>query len=277
MRSVAVVLVLLLAGCASPAAPTVSTSPEDALSTEIGALDGVDDVSVSSVEYSDGRETAVLINMATSETEGFTDLADAVASLIDAAPFGDETRELKIAIDGSLLLVGASGGTKLDASPRAELFVHWLTDTRVEAVSWTSQLVVELVGDGTTDGSLVETIYSELADPTTLDDGGLRIDDPGSYSVGAAQHPYTENRFGVAREIAALDGVSDCSFSLKASEDGSFIHQIFCSVDGDAEATGTQINALLDARGLRESTDVRLQTPDDSILTNDGSYVVDES
>jgi len=277
MRSVAVVLVFLLAGCAAPAAPTVSAGPEDALAAELEALDGVSEASVSTVEYSDGREDAVLVNMATSEIEGFSDIADAASALVEAAPFGDKTRDLKIAVDDSLLLVSAGGGTKLDAAPRADLFVRWLTDARVEAVSWTSQLVVELVGDGTTDGSLVETIYNELADPTTLDDGGLRIDDPGSYSVGAAQHPYTEKRFGVAREIAALDGVSECSFALKASEDGSFIHQIFCSVDGDAEATGTQINALLDARGLRESTDVRLQTADDSILTNDGSYVVDES
>ena len=277
MRLVAIAAVaLLLAGCTGPAAPTVSTGPEDALAAELEALDGVSDVDVRSVEYSDGRETTILVNMTTSDSAGFAELATAASQRLAAAPFGDKARDLTIVVGDSMLVVSAGGGTKLDVSERADIFVPLLADPRVAAVSWTSQFVVQLVGDGTTDGSLVEAIYSELADPTTLDGGGLRIEDPDSFSVAAAQHTYTENRFGAAREIAALDGLSACSFLLKASSDGSFIHQIFCSVDGDAETMGTRINALLDARGLLESTDVRLQTPDDSIVTNEGSYIVEE-
>ena len=273
VATAAVTLVLLLAGCGAAPSSTVDHAP---LQREIGELAGVDEASVDRVVYDDGRQTELVVTVTTSDATGIDQLAADAAQRIDAASFGDDTRELRLVIGDSLLSVRAARGDDLDASITAT-FSRWLADPRVATIRWAWQLELVLVGDGSTDGSLVETIYTELADATTLDHGGLLIADPGSFTIATAQHAYTENRFGAAREIAGLAGVSACSFQLDASSDGSFVHQIYCSVEGEPATTGEQVNALLAARGLLESTDVRLQSPDDSIVTNDGSSVFDES
>lgn len=272
----ALVLVLLLAGCSQPSNDRPSADDLTDLRAQIAELRGVDHSEVDDVVYSYERGTEIDVEITTSDVTGVAALVTAATELIDGAPLDDYSRELRVTIADSSLSVSAGSHATFDPAERAETFVRWVTDPRVATITWGWQLELQLVGDDTTDGSLVETVYSELADATTLADGGLSITDPGSYSVATAQNPYSESRFGAAREIAALDGVSDCSFRLETSSDGSYIHSIFCAVAGDAESTGTQINALLEARGLLESADVHLQAPDGSITTHDGSYVFDE-
>jgi len=276
MRVAAVALILLLVGCSEAPNPRPSDEQLDDLRGKLAELSGVDSYEVDSVDYNYPRSTEIDVEITTSDVAGLPALVTAATDLVDAAPLDDYPYEVRVTIGESSLSVSTGYQTNVAPADRADTFVLWLTDPRVAAINWGWQLELQLVGDGTADGSLIEAVYGELVSATTLADGGMSITDPGSYSVATAQNPYSENRFAAAREIAALDGISGCSFSLDASSDGSYIHQIYCAVEGDAEATGTRINALLDARGLLESADVRLEAPDGYVTTHDGTYTFDE-
>lgn len=279
MRVAVVAVVLLLAGCTAPPVDGPTSDERSALSAALAQVDDVDSVDVQGVVYDDGRESEITVTITVASGELVAATVADVVDVIDESPFEGDTRELRVEVGDSLFSISAPGGEALDPAV-APVFARWLADPRVASVSWVWALEITLVGDGSTDGSLVEAVYGQLmADPIVLERGGFRIEDPGSFSIAANGHEFSENRFGLAREVAALGGVSDCSFTLDTSSDGSMLHKIYCLVgaDDDFESTGAAINALLSARGLLESTNVGLQGPSDSTLTNDGTYTFDES
>ena len=277
MRVAAIALVLLLSGCAAaPMFTSEEYADTAALKTNIGEIDGVDESTVVRFPTGDNDEVRLTIDLGGVDPDRVEEIVTEVADLVGAGPFDGDTREVSVYLRDSnaQFSLTASEGDPLPVE-RITTFSRLLADARVSDIRWHEQLEIGLETDGVTDNSL-EEIYGELGEEVTSSAGGVSIFDPGAYTLVAAGHPYTEERFAVAREITAIETLISCTLELEAARDGSFKHHVDCYALEDLNAMGKTIEQLLDARGLLDSTEVTVRTATDEVYTHEGKFVLSE-
>lgn len=274
MRLVAIAAAaLLLAGCAaSPSFTSEQRAATDALTASVAEVDGLADYTVTRFPIGDDdvRLTVTLNIGDKTQTES---IVSAVTDLIDDGPFDGDVREVEIYVGDGLnqFSMSADGGDPLPTE-RVAIFARWMDDPRVSDLRWTGELDISLEGQRD-DAETMEKIYGEVADDVTLAGDGLRIFDPGSYTLETARFAFSDERFAAVNEILALGTVSSCTFTLEPASGGTFMHHILCFALGDQDEAGSAIESLLDARGLLKSTEIRVLSVDGEEFAHEGSFV----
>ena len=274
MRRVAVAAIaLLLTGCAAtPSFTSEERAATDALEASVAEVDGLSDHTVTRFPVGDG-EVRLTVTVNVSDEQRTASIVSAVTDLIDDGPFDGDLREVEVYIGDGLnqFSMSADGGDPLPTE-RVAIFARWLDDPRVSDLRWDDQLDISLEGQRDA-AETMEKIYGEIADDVTLAGGGLSIFDPGSYTLETARFAFSDERFAVVNEILALGTVSSCTFTLEPAASGTFMHHILCFALGDRDEAGSAIEGLLDARGLLESTEIRVRSVDGEEFTHEGSFV----
>jgi len=278
MRLVAIAALALLAtGCA--ATPIFTSEEYAAISTleeKVGAIDGLSEYAVNRFPISDD-DVRLTVTLQISDEAHTESIVGAVTDLIDDGPFDGDIREVEVyVLDGMYQFFMTADGGEPIPTERTAIFSRLLSDPRVSDVRWEEQLAVGLSYENASDEPFIETFYGELANDVTLAGEGLKVYEPGSYTLITARHPFTEQRFAAVNEIMALELVSSCTFELESASDGTFMHHITCFALGDLDEAGTTIEDLLETRGLLSSTQIRLLSVDDEEFTHEGTFVTRE-
>lgn len=250
------VVVLALAGCTLFTGPTDSQLARvDETGAKVAALDGVTDAWASySVGFDVGDDLRVSVEPDAGSTPvQILELVPRVNAIIDDAGFNGSARSVTLDLGGDAeLYYYAARDKPFDVDAEVAQFVQWWSDPRVASVENTNLFWVVLVP-----GASVRDVYSEIIeDPTVLESyGTIRVGDPSGYQVNADRTDYSPERFDAADEIAALPGLTECSFGVSKPGEGEIGYDVSCHGPADL---GVTINAILGRYNQLDDTEVQI-------------------
>ena len=250
------VVVLALAGCTLFTGPTDSQlARADETGAKIAALDGVTDAGASySVGFDVGDDLRVSVEPDAGATpEQILELVPRVNAVIDDAGFNGSARSVTVDFgEDAELYYYAARDKPFDVDDQVAQYVRWWSDPRVASVDNSSLFWVILEP-----GASVRDVYSEIIEDASVLEvyRAIRVGDPSGYQVNADRTDYSLERFDAADEIAALPGLTECSFGVVNPGEGEIGYDVSCHGPADL---GVTINEILGRYNQLGDTEVQL-------------------